>query len=112
MDLNGVVVKVLLEDVRHAPVVDLVLSIYKALDFESVGRGKQRELLRELKFVGRLLGYRIRCASLRQPLPDRVRSEDFRKSLGNLACVAACGSVLLVLAAASLIPCLSRVGLV
>ena len=62
MDLNGVVVKVLLEDVRHAPVIDLVLSIYIALDFESVGRGKQRELFRELKFVGRLLGYQIRCA--------------------------------------------------
>ena len=57
MDLDGIVVEVLLNDVRHAPVVDLVLGIDVALDFECFGRGKHRELFGELKLVGCLLGY-------------------------------------------------------
>ena len=62
MDLDGVVVEVLFDDVRHTPVVNLVLSIDEALDLKSVGRGQERELFSEFKFIGSLLGYQIRSA--------------------------------------------------
>ena len=51
MEFNSVVVKILLNDVSHAPIVDLILCIDEALDLQGLWCREEGEFLRQFKLV-------------------------------------------------------------